>query len=427
MKSLYNTVQGLQVLAISYASKGLGLASRTLKRGRGTSISGLFIEKYFKNSLSFFNHRYDKIIFISGTNGKTTTRSILVKIFEDAGHKVCSNIGGANIFRGIASSFMSDLDSTGKVKSDVAIIEVEEATLPNLTKLIQPDHIILTNIFRDQLDAYGELEKTIEYFTIAADYCPESKIIINYDDAKLVEGMYDYKKQFIGFGLDKQLMHDNYEKSESKIKFKNDYTVNKTKSGLDINKEGFTTKLPGNYNLYNIVASYASAELAGVDNPKMMNSIAEYQPPFGRGEVVEHNGKTINIFLVKNPAGFNQVLEHINNQDENSLLCASINDKIADGKDVSWLWDVDMEKHQNDKAKVQTGGVRGLDMLFRLQVAGYKVSEEDYHNSADKYVNAALESEHENIYFCATYTSLFEVRESLQRYVDLPQIDDEGN
>jgi UDP-N-acetylmuramyl tripeptide synthase len=152
------------LLFLSFFAKFLAFFSCLTKRGSGTALPGYIVETKFINILAKFQHEYEEIIFISGTNGKTTTRAVLVEMYENSGFRVCTNRGGANIIRGIASSILLDLDIKAKPKSQILILEVEEASLPILTLYLQPKILILTNLFRDQLDAYAEIDKTLSYF-----------------------------------------------------------------------------------------------------------------------------------------------------------------------------------------------------------------------------------------------------------------------
>ncbi|NJS40789.1 hypothetical protein HC766_00060 [Candidatus Gracilibacteria bacterium] len=255
---------------------------------------------------------------ISGTNGKTTTRSILTKIYQEESKKVLTNIGGANIMRGIATSLLLDLNWIAKPTSNIAILEVEEATLPKITKYIKPNKIIFTNIFRDQLDAYGEIDQTLEYFHQTLDQT-NSDIIINKDDAKLLSILEGRGLVPITFGVGAKNL-PKYEQSkqmtvQSKIHYKTTNITNKNfQSSFNIlinNKKLLGVNnfnLTGVFNLYNVVAAIAASNSKPSTIQKALKSV---QPVFGRGEIIKLKNSKHRLFLVKNPAGFEQVIQMI--------------------------------------------------------------------------------------------------------------------
>jgi lipid II isoglutaminyl synthase (glutamine-hydrolysing) len=457
-------------LLLSYLAKLLAIVIPFFKLGSGTTLAGLWIETKWPQLVTILTKDVENVILITGTNGKTTTRSIIVKIFEDQNISVCTNRGGANIYRGIASTLLSNWDWRGVMKSKILILEVEEATLPILTKYLKTDYLVLTNIFRDQLDAYGEIDKTLEYFRIAINQS-QPKIIINANDQKLLsvlnglatvnnpikvkrlEGStqpeIETQKIIVsGFGItDSKLVMLDYEESSQKYSIDFDsmssaYLVknNSLQAKLyidykDSNKSEkleLSTNLLGTYNIYNILAAITLTYNFFGD--KVLHSIAKVQPVFGRGEKIIYRNKEIWLFLVKNPAGMNQVLDLVDHHFLGQKLNFSflINDKIADGKDVSWLWDCNFENFvsSHSKSKFYTSGARGLDILLRLQMANANVSIDNNYteiqNHLDKLIYK-LNIEPEKHIVLATYTSMMEFRRLLAKRVELPKINDEGN
>jgi UDP-N-acetylmuramyl tripeptide synthase len=461
----------LLTLLLAYFAKIIAFLSRLFSKGSGTSLPGLVVEKYFVKILQNLAKEYSEITFISGTNGKTTTRAMLVYIYEKQGRKVCTNRGGANIIRGIASSLLLDLDFFGRAKSEYLILEVEEASLPILTKYIKPQNIILTNLFRDQLDVYGEIDQTMKYFLESLKNLgiknkvktkkaanslalnnkiftkfknskrPQGlKVYINYDDKKLLTLIDKLNFYSIGFSLE---MDDQdkpkYEKSESVVSFPDElYLASNILSKnlrtsfsikVDKNKEFLVeTRLPGSFNVYNSLPAFLIGyEKFGAD---IIPSMKEFSPVFGRGErVLLENSKELIMFLVKNPAGFDEVLKLIKHdfEDQEINLCIAINDKIADGKDVSWLWDISLEDFvENQKIKgLITSGSRGLDMLLRLQYSGLDVSLNQYEPSYESLYHK-FEKMNQNIILLATYTAILDIREELAKNLDIPGISSAG-
>jgi lipid II isoglutaminyl synthase (glutamine-hydrolysing) len=439
-------VSRLLLILLSYFAKTIAIVSRLLGRGSGTSLPGLVVELYCPWVLGQLNRNFDQIIMISGTNGKTTTRALLVHIYESNGLQVCTNRGGANIMRGLASSLLLNLDWLGKPVAKTAILEVEEATLPRLTKYLKPGQLLLTNIFRDQLDAYGEIDQTLRYFQTTLKQS-KPKLFVNLDDSKLVSAVRDYSDQIYGFQL--HIPNDQKPKFESDQPV--DFEAKQTFTGSQINFTGQLTKfsltlksepdseelsspgfqiqtsLPGVFNVYNVLAAFAlSYEQFGQQS---VAAISNFQPVFGRGEKVTLGQKEISIMLVKNPAGFDQVLDYLNqiHSTEPINLAILINDKIADGKDVSWLWDVNLEKFVNRQQvkKIYTGGSRGVDILLRLQIAGSTVELED--NLPMPNLPTLLIDLTGPTYILATYTAMREIRDILAAKSDLAKMHAKGN
>ena len=430
----------LKILFLSYLAKLLAFVSQVLKKGNGTALPGLIVERRFLDILEPIGQQFEEIIFISGTNGKTTTRAILVDIYEQNGVAVCTNRGGANILRGVASTLLLNLDYTGKSKTKVAILEVEEASMPKLSKYITPDKIILTNIFRDQLDAYGEIDQNIGYFkqslALAQNKKPV-KLYINADDQKLLTATSGFKGEIYGFDLN--LPATQKPDFESNTTQDIDFTAHFTAYSVKANSfqvvtgdnviHKLSTRLPGVYNLYNVLAAFiVGYEKFGVST---INPVVNFQPVFGRGENVElPNGKQLQLFLIKNPAGFNLVLDWINDSysTQNINLAIMINDNIADGRDVSWLWDSDLETFVSTQSlnKILTSGSRGEDMLLRLQYAGAKLKPGDNVPNLTELYSQILDANQDFLVLC-TYTALLDFRKILSNNIEMTQITQQGN
>ena len=459
------------IVFLSYFAKTLAFLSKLFSKGSGTSLPGLIVEKNLPKTLKNLGEKYSEIIFISGTNGKTTTRAMLVSIYEKQGVKVCTNRGGANIIRGIASSMLLDLDWKGVAKSQVLILEVEEASLPILTKFIRPNSLILTNLFRDQLDVYGEVDQTLKYFikslknlgikkkilqknatnSIAlADHdfaktTPKKeisnlKVYLNYDDKKLLSLIDKLNFYSIGFSLEMDLGDKpKFEKSEMVVSFPDEiYTASNiisknltTSFSVKIDREKeylIESRLPGNFNVYNSLPAFLVAyQKFGLE---AIEAIKEFNPVFGRGEKIKlENGKELTIFLVKNPAGFDEILKLLRHdfEDQKLNLCIGINDKIADGKDVSWLWDISLEKFiKNQKIEnLITTGTRGMDMLLRLQYAKAEVKLDQYQPNYER-LSHYFEKLNQDIIILATYTAVLEIRDELKKTIDIPGISSSG-
>jgi UDP-N-acetylmuramyl tripeptide synthase len=457
----------LQLIFWIWLGNSLAFVSRTLGKGSGTSLPGLLVEKYNPSLLKTLTEDLQEIICLSGTNGKTTTRALLVHLYESENIAVVSNRGGANIIRGLAASLLLNRDWLGRPLSKVGIFEVEEASLPIFAKYVWINKLILTNVFRDQLDAYGEIDKTSDYFrqtielmggqkrelsnkdlqSLPKNYLKPNKktnrefvVYLNQDDGMLVDLLRTHSFEAVGFGVkDKNL--PTYEKSvdkrllpllsqkyiASEVKFKSLNSMFAVKSEV-YPKVYINSQLPGLYNVYNILAAFVLAfqrfgsQIAG--------EIDSFAPVFGRGEKIQFGGKQVSLFLVKNPAGFDQVLgllaENFANQKINLSIC--VNDNIADGKDVSWLWDISLEKYLPELSikSLKTSGSRGLDMLLRFQYAGLQLKPSNYCAKLSDLADKLEGSNQEQVVLC-TYTALLELRKIVSDKVELSSINSKGN
>jgi lipid II isoglutaminyl synthase (glutamine-hydrolysing) len=435
-------------LIYSYLSKILVFVLKTLRLGSGTTLPGLVFEKYYPAIPARLCRGVDKIILVTGTNGKTTTRSLLVKIFEDNGVSICTNLGGANIMRGIVSTMLANWNWKGQPKIKTMILEVEEATMPILTKYINPAQIVITNIFRDQLDAYGEIDQTLAFFKQSIEQTT-SDIIINTDDQKLLQILKGINRNITGFGIeDKNIKMLDFEKSSCQIRINFDQQIIASKithknliAHIETNwleqkklKNNFEiqTNLLGTYNIYNALAALACT--FPIFEHNAVDCITKAQPVFGRGEKISYRNKEIWLFLVKNPAGMNQVCDLIstNFRGEKIKVSFLVNDKIADGKDVSWLWDCEFEEFVaiNHKFEYCTSGTRGLDMLLRLEHAGAKVKLKNNFDNIEAMLDKNIynfNADKEKHIILATYTAILKVRKLIGERVKISNISDEGN
>lgn len=434
-------------------AKILVFISQKFGKGRGTSLPGIGVEKRYPELLAELGRGFEKIIFISGTNGKTTTRALLTHIYESQNIAVCSNRGGANLIRGIASTLLLNLSFTLKPKAKIAIFEVEEASLPVLSKYIKADTLILTNVFRDQLDAYGEVNKTVEYFKQAIlnldvkligdkidKNKPKLNLIYNGEDQKLSDLVESFEVNKLPFGLDiDDSKKPKYEaKTASSDKKTKNYLVadkvetKNLETSFEIKIDKKTVKiesqLPGFYNVYNILA--AIQVIYPVFGKAILEPIKSFKPAFGRGERIKYKNTEIVLFLIKNPAGFDQVLDLLSSNyvDQKLNLAVAINDNIADGKDVSWLWDVDLEKFvkQQPLENLYTSGTRGLDMLVRFEYAGKELNSHNNFTTLSDLL-AKIENQTGEFVVLSTYTALMELRKLLETKATIGSFDGVGN
>lgn len=412
----------LFVILISLLSKTLAAVSRLLKKGSGTSIAGLFIERWFPWVVKYFAKKYEKIIFISGTNGKTTTRQMIVSLFKGQVALV-SNYGGANIFRGIAASLMNDLNIWGKPKSSYAIFEVEEATLPKLGEYIDCDILVLTNIARDQLDAYGEIDVTLRYFQtfLERSHC---HVVLNADDAKLKE----LKTQvLIGVKVTNTTL--SYEQGRGQgVNILNLLSIEQSEDHLQLsynsNISRFKQRLSGQYNAVNYALAAAVGIVCNMTLAGISQKLSQVAPVFGRGEIIKTDSSQHTLILVKNPLGFTSALF---TYQSTGTVVIGIQDKIADGKDVSWLWDVVFEEYPHIlKRKLITSGTRALDIQLRLEQGQRTLgSSQAIQTLTVEQLADYLTSTEEKCIIFGTYTFCMELRSRLEKKLNLAPIHSE--
>lgn len=348
-------------------------AVRLLGRGQGTALPGLISEKMSPKLLKYFADQIPHKILITGTNGKTTTQIALTSILRSSGKRVLANSSGSNMRRGLLSLFISKCDKSGKLNYDYAVLEIEEATLPKVVEELNPEVVVLTNLYRDQLDAYAEIDRTKEMFVKALKLSPSAKVVFNGDDPRLSDVLKGLGNEFFKFGLDPSYILDFKYEGEHLKNQKNDLLATKIKVNDDlgtrfkIGEEEYSFASPGIFNVYNALAAVASASTLGVSIPDIKKGLLLMKTPFGRGEVLKINAITYRLLLAKNPAGLNLVLQLLKHT-ENPNLIILLNDKIADGRDVSWIWDADFEllKEINPNLII-LGGSRAEELLLRLK------------------------------------------------------------
>ena len=421
--------------------------SKNLLKG-GSTFPGTVALKFDKEILKKVAKGY-KVILVTGTNGKTTTTSMITNIFKANGHTVITNNTGANLFRGIVACFIDNYKFFNKKHDSYAIIEVDEANLKYITKYITPEIITVTNLFRDQLDRYGEVYTTLTKILEGITLVPESKLVLNGDESLL--GKLDVKNELVFYGF-KTAINENKTidvNADSKFcKFcKTPYSYNfvtynhlgdyyctgcgythpAIKYGvdevLDLTSESSTVKFgdteiflgqSGIYNIYNALCAYAITKELNVDDSTIKKSLESQSSSFGRQEIINIDDKEVKIILVKNPAGYNQALDTLC-LNKDSFSCAFLlNDNYADGRDVSWIWDVNFENLKDvNLDEVYVSGLRAFDMAVRLKTAGISPSkliiEEDYENLTSK----IKDGKNNKLYILATYTAMINYRKYL--------------
>ena len=421
--------------------------TKTILKG-GTTFPGRVALKIDKNILSKISKGY-KVILVTGTNGKTTTTSMIYNIIKESGHPVITNNTGANLFPGIVTTFVDSFKFGSKVKDNYAVIEVDEANLKYITEYITPEVITVTNLFRDQLDRYGEVYTTLNKILEGIYNVPETTLVLNGDESLL--GKLDLKNPVHFYGFDKAV-NDNktieinadakfckfcktpyeynfvtynhlgdfycpncgYKRSDLMYAVTDIIDINANKSTVKFNDLEVSINQSGTYNIYNGLCAYSIAKELGIADSAIKKSLENQSSSFGRQETINIEGKDVKIFLVKNPAGYNQSLDTICLNKEKFAAAFLLNDNYADGQDVSWIWDVDFEKlTETNIDEVYISGLRAYDMAVRLKTAGLNpnkfVIEEQYEVLTEAIKNGSCDK----LYILATYTAMINYRKYL--------------
>lgn len=421
--------------------------TKTILKG-GTTFPGRVALKIDKNILSKISKGY-KVILVTGTNGKTTTTSMIYNIIKESGHPVITNNTGANLFPGIVTTFVDSFKFGSKVKDNYAVIEVDEANLKYITEYITPEVITVTNLFRDQLDRYGEVYTTLNKILEGIYNVPETTLVLNGDESLL--GKLDLKNPVHFYGFDKAV-NDNknieinadakfckfcktpyeynfvtynhlgdfycpncgYKRSDLMYAVTDIIDINADKSTVKFNDLEVSINQSGTYNIYNGLCAYSIAKELGISDSAIKKSLENQSSSFGRQETINIEGKDVKIFLVKNPAGYNQSLDTICLNKEKFAAAFLLNDNYADGQDVSWIWDVDFEKlTETNIDEVYISGLRAYDMAVRLKTAGLNpnkfVIEEQYEALTKAIKNGSCDK----LYILATYTAMINYRKYL--------------
>lgn len=421
--------------------------TKTILKG-GTTFPGRVALKIDKNILSKISKGY-KVILVTGTNGKTTTTSMIYNIIKESGHPVITNNTGANLFPGIVTTFVDNFKFGSKVKDNYAVIEVDEANLKYITEYITPEVITVTNLFRDQLDRYGEVYTTLNKILEGIYNVPETTLVLNGDESLL--GKLDLKNPVHFYGFDKAV-NDNktieinadakfckfcktpyeynfvtynhlgdfycpncgYKRSDLMYAVTDIIDINADKSTVKFNDLEVSINQSGTYNIYNGLCAYSIAKELGISDSAIKKSLENQSSSFGRQETINIEGKDVKIFLVKNPAGYNQSLDTICLNKEKFAAAFLLNDNYADGQDVSWIWDVDFEKlTETNIDEVYISGLRAYDMAVRLKTADLNpnkfVIEEQYEALTEAIKNGRCDK----LYILATYTAMINYRKYL--------------
>ncbi len=449
----------LQTRLAVLVCKASGAVLRRLGRG-GTNLPGKLALKIDKNILGELS-RGVKVTVVTGTNGKTTTSRMIEQAFADAGLKYFSNKSGANLLTGIIAVFAQHSTLSGKCPYTHALIECDEAAFRKTSEYLPVECLVVNNIFRDQLDRYGEITHTLNAIREGITHVPNATLCLN-ADCSLTASLAGtacrtsrpVRRQCPDLLGDRAravrrgLLHPLQDASTSTItaptaisaasaarsaatiarrRGRGHQVLSTGADASDIVLDIFGhahevhVNLPGGYNIYNAAAEAAVAHVVGIDEQTAVSALSQFECGFGRAEQFKLGQAQARMMLVKNPAGFNQVINLIAHDEGNYKLAFLLNDRFADGTDISWIWDVDFEALADQQVRftrVLVSGVRADDMALRLKYAGFAPERIEVIREYDRLLTE-IGSDETPAFLMPTYTAMFDLRGEISKHTDV--------
>ncbi len=448
----------LRLFLAILAGRAVRLLSRILHRG-GTDLPGRVALMLCPELLSLLAANV-KSLAITGTNGKTTSARMIEEAFREAGLHCFANRSGANLISGITTEFIMNADWRGRPTKDCAIIECDEAAAKKVFGQLKPRVVLVTNLFRDQLDRYGEVTHTLSNIREAMRGAPEALLCLNADCSLTASLAGDLPNRVIWYGVEKSAapkrkppaLSDATHCIRCKTEYVYDYVTYGHLGGyrcpacgyarpkadvavtelVSLRADGSTAvvalhgerraveiNLPAMYNVYNAVGALAAATAMGVQAETAIAALGSFSCGFGRMETFPLGKKGARMMLVKNPAGCNQVLEFLETLSEPFALVVCLNDRHADGTDVSWIWDTDFEalgRLGSRLRQVTVSGDRAPDLRVRIKYAGVPDARIRVQRDYEALVKE-LEAAEEPVFLMPTYTAMLELRQTVIRRV----------
>ena len=419
-----------RTVAALTAGKAARLLSRL--RGGGSALPGLVAERIDPGLLRHtLGSLPGGVVVVSGTNGKTTTTKMLVALLRAHGLRVFTNPTGSNFTRGVISSLLGEVGLGGRVQADLAVVELDEAHALHFAAQVAPTHALLLNVARDQLDRFAEIDHTARLLTALGE-ATTGGVVLNADDSFIsrIQGHLRPGVEVGWFAVDPSVADRLPELQEADVRFAEDRQRPDLGQGAALllpaeDGRSCTVRLPGRPDvgpvalrqrglaaMINATAATAMArQLLGEQfvAQRAAEALAAVSPPFGRGEIIDADGAPLELVLVKNPAGFTVALGTYGTEPVATMI--AINDNYADGRDVSWLYDVSFESLR-ERGVALTSGVRGWDMALRLRYDGVEVDEveTDLDRALDRFL-AVHEGQPMRIF--TSYTAMMHLRRRL--------------
>ena len=379
------------------------------------------------------------VVVVSGTNGKTTTTKMVVDLLGSQGLRVFTNRTGSNFTRGVAAALLGEVDRKGNLNADIAVLELDEAHGVKFVEAVPPRFSLLLNVMRDQLDRFGEIDTTAKLLSRIASRTTDG-IILNRDDPRLGNPKFieSLPVPVRTFGTSATLQSlfpsdDNLHNAKPNTKpsistaVKRDdvslekLTGHKAAISYDDKARIVELKIGGIYNVLNAVAAVALCRMImgdKLDDDKMLERLETITPAFGRGESFVVNGQPLELVLVKNPGGFRLGLASFSPEGYKTMI--AINDNYADGRDMSWLWDVDFQSLQLDGVAM-VSGIRAYDMALRLQYDEVPISSVEPNLSRPVSQFTSTHPDQPKRIFC-TYTAMLHIRRELAKMTEVEKI-----
>lgn len=411
---------------------GKGIKKAMRLRGGGSALPGLVVEKldpkFLSRALSSLPYG---VVVISGTNGKTTTTKMVTQLLRARGLNVFTNPSGSNFTRGVVASLLGQVRPDGTLDADIAVLELDEAHAVHFVRQVKPRYSLILNVLRDQLDRFGEIDHTAKLLRHVVDATSRG-VVLNREDSlvrSLAENQpKDKKIQYFGLSetLRKKFPSDAELHGGETVAVKLPFShrddvileaINKRTATFafgDKQQEPVTLKLDGVYNVLNAAAALALARMVfeadAETSRSMLSELADVRPAFGRGEAITIGDDSLEIVLVKNPSGFRLALASYKKSPAATMI--AINDNYADGRDMSWLWDVDFVSLRPTGVST-VSGVRAYDMALRLQYDKVDVSAVDVNLTKALKHFIASTTGRRRIY--CTYTCMLALRRELAK------------
>ena len=460
----------LRLTAAILAGKAARHGMRALGSG-GTALPGLVVERLDSDAATRIASGLAATALITGTNGKTTTAAMLARILRADGRAVIHNRSGSNLLRGVTAALIAEASPLGKLPSDcTAVLETDEAALPAIARAAPPSVAVFTNLMRDQLDRYGEIESiALRWANALPDFPNDATIALNVDDPLIASLASRWEGQCLTFGIEDPNVPRAPEgeivdavwdpQTRDDFRYTRRYFAQlgrwytdagaqrptpevaaeqiaigdqSTQSMQSMQSMQFTLRTPdgstpinlpaeGLYSVYNALAAAAAALALGVPAETVRQGLEQHEAAFGRQEELEVEGRRVRVLLGKNPSGMNQALRTLQQPGQQHHMLVLLNDGIADGTDVSWIWDVDWESQAAHCASLTVGGRRAADMALRLEYAGLPAPSEPVGNDIDNDIGGALRRaldatpKSEQLVILPTYTAMLDVRQRLGR------------
>ena len=426
----------------------LGHAARLAARLRGggsggTAFPGLVMERTDPGFLARTLNRLPRgVVVVSGTNGKTTTTKMIVQLLREQGLKVFTNRTGSNFVRGVLASLLTEVDAAGNLDADIAVLELDEAHAVHFVARVHPRACLLLNVMRDQLDRFGEIDYTASLLHSIAK-ATSDVVVLNGDDPRLaapafLEGV---SARVVSFGAGEDLRslflsdddlrtglvspRDHGEGPGPRVTLE---AINGQRATVRVDGVAHEVDfaIPGVHNLLNACAALGVVlEVLGedADLPGLLTTLGTVQAAFGRGEVLTLDGRPVQLSLVKNPAGFRMgLLSAASQAQDGEVVVVAINDEYADGRDMSWLWDVDFAALRAGGVAVVTG-VRAWDMALRLRYDDVEVTDvEPDLRKAVALMRRAADAADRPIRIFTTYTAMLALRSILGEMTDVEEV-----